>query len=171
MDKKNVKTETERVLLEHFLLYPEMEPQDAVKLLYQSEFGCAHLVLDVERAKTFLRDEWERTPRDCSHRRTDELGGGFIRAHLAPLSETELDDLASAFAASAVPAGSMEGFLSRIDALRTLAAAGEAPFSIEALEEYLSRYIALGCPAVHHSEQFRKAYSPAYRVIKKDMFD
>ena len=49
--------EFERILKEHFRSYPEMLPQDAVKLCYQSEFGCGHFAPSRERASAYLDEE------------------------------------------------------------------------------------------------------------------
>ena len=43
------------------------------------------------------------------------------------------------------------------------------PFASDALEAFLSDYLALGCPAVHHTEAFRRAYAPAYRVVLNEL--
>lgn len=161
--------ETMKILREHLALYPEMEPQDAVKLIYQSEFGCGHFLPDPERARAYLLAEWKSVPHDPSHRRTDPLGGGFIRAHLEPI-ETEAEALALAeeFIRSAKEnCGSREGLFERIEALKAAAAEGLTAFSEAEIAVFLEKYAGAGCPAVHHSESFRKKYHPAYRVIKK----
>ena len=160
--------DTKEILRLHFTLYPEMEPRDAVKLLYQSEFGCGHFIEDGERARAYLLAEWKSVPRDPAHRRTDALGGGFVRVHLEPIEdEAEALALAERFIFSAQKkTGSPEGMLSRIDALRALTGEGGAPFTAEELEAFLCGYLAAGMPAVHHSEAFRKKYHPAYRVVE-----
>ena len=38
-------------------------------------------------------------------------------------------------------------------------------FSKEALQTYLAAYREAGCPLVSHSETYRRAYRPAYRVV------
>ena len=38
-------------------------------------------------------------------------------------------------------------------------------FSKEALQTYLAAYREAGCPMVSHSETYRRAYRPAYRVV------
>jgi hypothetical protein len=48
--------------------------------------------------------------------------------------------------------------------LRACCRKGLFSFSCEALEEFLLRYRAQGCPAVSHSERYRSLYRPAYRV-------
>ena len=164
--------ETFLVLARHFELYPLMTPQDAVKLLYQSEFGCGHFAPSPERAREMLDRECAGLEKDENHRETDPIGGGFIRVHLEPLigNEPALDALASAFVRSAeTPCGSPEGFRIRLDALRSMAQSGKTPFSESELAQFLEEYEKLGCPAVHHSEVYRENYHPAYRVIERSL--
>ena len=47
----------EDILLQHFDRYPKMEPQDAVKLIYQHAFGPGHLIRDEKKAFAFLQQE------------------------------------------------------------------------------------------------------------------
>lgn len=167
-----IMNETARVLKRHFSLYPKMAPQDAVKLLYQSEFGCGHFAPSPERARQMLERECSGLEKNENHAKTEAIGGGFIRVHLEPLvgDKHALDALATAFVRSAeATCGSMDGFKIRLDALKKLAESGMAPFSMNDLAEFLEAYEKLGCPAVHHSEIFRKNYHPAYRVIKTEL--
>ena len=59
----------------------------------------------------------------------------------------------------------MDQFLRKLDALRKVTAEGVFTFDTEVLERYLADYRAAGCPPVSHSETYRQAYKPAYRVI------
>lgn len=159
--------QTERVLRLHFALYPDMEPQDCAKLLYQAEFGCGHFLPDPERAKAFLLEEWQSVRHDPAHRKTDDLGR-FVRVHLGPLDEAGLGALAEAFIRTAAkPVGSMRGFETRLAVLEKLTAEGLAAFTPGELILFLEKYRAAGCPAVHHSERYREKYHPAYRVVRK----
>ena len=56
----------------------------------------------------------------------------------------------------------------RINAVSELAYSGELPFSAYEFETALEKWKSDGCPAIHHSEEFRTNYKPAYRVIHKD---
>ena len=38
--------ELEKILQDHAKRYPQMEPTDGVKLIYQNEFGGGHLIKD-----------------------------------------------------------------------------------------------------------------------------
>lgn len=171
-DTAKMTDETILVLARHFELYPLMTPQDAVKLLYQSEFGCGHFAPSHERAREMLDMECAVLEKDENHAKIEPIGGGFVRVHLEPLvgDGPALSALADAFVRSAeTPCGSMEGFKIRLDALKKLTESGKAPFSVLELAEFLKEYEKLGYPAVHHSETYRKNYHPAYRVIKTEL--
>ena len=45
----------ESILAAHFEKYPAMRPEDAVKLIYQNEFGPGHMIPDAQRALARLR--------------------------------------------------------------------------------------------------------------------
>lgn len=171
-DTAQMTDETILVLERHFELYPLMTPQDAVKLLYQSEFGCGHFAPSPEMAREMLNRECAGLKKDETHLKTEPIGGGFVRVHLEPLvgDKSALNALATAFVRSAEsPCGSMDGFKLRLDALKSMAEGGKTPFSALELAEFMAEYEKLGCPAVHHSEIYRKNYHPAYRVIKSEL--
>lgn len=62
--------------------------------------------------------------------------------------------------------GSLEGLLQRLDVLRALAREGRLPFGRAAAERYLMDYAAQGYPPLSHSQAYRAAYRPAYRVVE-----
>ena len=73
--------ETRHVIERHIDLYPKCEPDDIVKLLYQSEFGCGHFVRSKEIAEEYLKREYEacmlttKAAAAGEHPLTDETGG------------------------------------------------------------------------------------------------
>lgn len=75
------------ILLEHFHRYPQMQLQDAVKLLYQSEFGGGHMVTSPEKSLKSLEDEWK----GCKGRKPpvvcESIGGGMHRIYIDALNE------------------------------------------------------------------------------------
>ena len=44
------------VLKSHADKYPNLTPQDVIKLIYQSAYGCVHFV-DAGRAEAYIREE------------------------------------------------------------------------------------------------------------------
>lgn len=163
--------ELEQILLRHARLYPAMEPTDAVKLIYQNEFGGGHLIRDPEAARNYLRREYAATAKNTALPQWEDIGNGIIRVFLAALPEEDLDPLGRCFAASAeAHRGSREAFLAKLALLRAMTFAGAMPFSPEALDTYLKAYQAADFPAVSHSEAYRQAYRPAYRIVLKEFW-
>ena len=155
------------ILLSHFTRYPEMTPQDAVKLVYQSAFGPGHLLADQERARAFLHRELEETPARAGAV-LEPIGGGYARLHLAAAKAAGMDEEAIFLAfltAAGHPTPGTAVFEHNLAVLEELAGAGQTPFSAQALADYLAQYRAEGCPMVSHSETYRNAYRPAYRVV------
>lgn len=161
-------------LLNHAARYPKMEPADAVKLAYQSVFGGGHLVKDEASSLTRLSEERAsvlRSPEAFTAAEPFEsIGFGRARMMLGSPALTALPDelLNRAFVLSSrEPAGDTALFSEALDILTQTALNGAFSFSPEALSEYLVRYRASGCPMVSHSETYRFAYRPAYRVVGK----
>jgi hypothetical protein len=160
------------ILLTHSARYPKMEPTDAVKLLYQSEFGGGHLISNTDACLAYLRAEWERTPFDPDAPLVEDIGGGIVRVMLAAITDADaVETLGRDFIRSAANVhGTTEGFLEKLALLRTMTAEGKFSFSLAELDEYLTAYEKAGYPAVSHSETYRRLYHPAYRVLRKEDF-
>lgn len=155
------------LLRSHATRYPKMEPVDAVKLLYQNEFGGGHMIRDPESCLQFLRREYAGVEKDPSAVKYEDIGNGRMRVYLAPLSLAELEQLGRDFLAGAqVRQGRLDSFLEKLAVLRQATEEGLFAFDLAALDAFLAAYSAAGYPMVSHSETYRAAYLPAYRVIQ-----
>ena len=160
--------ELEKILREHVKRYPLMQPTDAVKLIYQNEFGGGHLIRDEEACLNYLHREYESVEKDPTMSLYEDIGNGIVRVNLVAVKPEDLEQLGKDFIQSAAEhTGTRGRFLQKLDVLRQLTAAGHFGFGMIELEDYLLDYINSGCPMVSHSEQYRQNYAPAYRVIKK----
>lgn len=160
--------ELEQILRVHALRYLLMEPTDAVKLIFQNEFGGGHLIRDEERAIAYLRREYASVEHDDAVPREEPIGNGIVRIHLAAIPPEEVEALGRAFIRSAQGhQGSMESFLEKLAVLRNLTGEGVFRFSVSELDDYLADYEKQGYPAVSHSDAYRNAYHPAYRIVTK----
>ena len=161
--------ELEKILRDHAKCYPQMEPTDGVKLIYQNEFGGGHLIKDEGACLAYLRREYESVAYDAEKERYEPIGNGIVRVHLAALKPEELEGLGAEFIRSANNhTGSLELFLQKLNVLRSLTAQGVFAFGLEDLEAYLRSYEQAGYPPVSHSQTYRTHYHPAYRVVKID---
>ena len=158
--------ELEQILREHAKRYPLMQPCDAVKLIYQNEFGGGHLIRDEQACLNYLRREYADLEKDPTVPLYEDIGNGIVRVNLAAVREEALEQLGQDFIASAAKhKGTLDSFLNKLEVLISLTADGVFTFDADALNAYLSEYKAAGYPAVSHSPEYRQAYNPAYRVI------
>ena len=156
------------ILKVHAARYPEMEPTDAVKLIYQNEFGGGHMIRDEEACRNYLRREFAITRHDPSLPLWESIGNGIVRVNLAALEEDQypLEQLATDFIRSAGEHnGSVSAFEVKLSILRRATEEDVFAFSSADLEAYLEEYQSAGYPPVSHSPGYRAAYTPAYRVI------
>ena len=161
--------ELEHILKTHAGRYPLMQPTDGVKLLYQNEFGGGHMIRDAESCLQFLRREYATVEKDPQALREESIGNGMVRVYLPALTDEELEALGQRFLRSAAQhTGDKARFLEKLELLRRLTREGCFGFDSEALEDYLQAYKAAGYPMVSHSDAYRNAYRPAYRVVREE---
>lgn len=153
----------EKILIWHFEKYPLMEPVDAVKLCFQSAFGCGHLVKNEEFALSMLENELDATEENSGARLFEPIGGGYVRLdlHKAKAIGIPKEKICEVFIKSA-NSGEKTEFGPKIELLKELAKGERTPFLKEELFEYLSGYNG---EMVSHSERYKTEYHPAYRVI------
>ena len=114
------------ILMKHGKAHPEMDVQDAVKLLYQSEFGGGHLikdeVLSLKRIGTEFEEGRKRKPHHGEVR--ESIGGGLMRLDLDVLSQgLSPETLNRMFVLTAAgTVGSVTDFECKLDILRACAA-------------------------------------------------
>lgn len=163
------KTNTYVRLKEHFQRYPLLQVQDIFKFLYQSTFGCGHLIASPTAAAAFIRQEMLQCVESVAA--TEDLDGDFCRVHLSYIKKLRIsaDTLANLLALSAQePCGDKESLEMLLNIALSMAKNGELPFSFEHLQQEIVAWRNAGFPACHHSKAFGDAYAPAYRVIKKE---
>lgn len=141
------------LLKEHLKKYPKMQPQDGVKLLFQANFGGAHLISDKEKCLAAIEKEWSGKQNIS---RFENLGENYVRANINAFEKNELPLLCELFVNGAKP-------VKNTDSL-DLTPVKEF---FEDGEDFLSVYLKEGIRPVSHSEIYRQEYKPAYRVIPK----
>lgn len=160
-------TDTRAFLLQQCKTYPALELTDLFKALYQSVCGCEHLVGDASAAADYIRKEAaSHVPH--SGESVEPLDGDYCRVSLDVLDEgLSADTFARLFAFSAEhrdPSPLEE----KLSVLLDLAEKNEIPFSASETRNAIAQWRQAGFPACHHSESFRRAYAPAYRLMKAE---
>lgn len=149
-----------QILKEHSLRFDQMNTRDAVKLIYQNEFGCAHM-MNEPQAREYLRAEYEAVFADESAE-SEQIGEGRCRLNLAKAKALgiSVETLFRLCEISANRRGNTENYTQKTQAAIRAIQSGELPFSADELRELSS-----DCRPVSHSDEFRAAYAPSYRVV------
>lgn len=160
------------MLLDHYLRYPAMELDDAIKLVQQATMGSEHAVTDRAAADRWLREELMTMGAGPMDQVVDTLGRGgrFVRVHLRPWRALggSNEALVSAFVAAANAPRDSAPLTCALDALQRHADEYRLPWSPEEVRTAVTEWTEQGHPAIHHSERFRSEYVPAYRVVSAE---
>ena len=164
--------QTRANILAHAAKYPRAEVQDYMKYLYQSAMGCEHLVADPSAAAAYIRHEAAQAaarPRPWIER----LDGDFCRVSLDVLRDgLKPETLAALFVLSAEhQERGVQALEEKLTVFMRMVHAGELPLDVGGTEARIQQWREAGFPACHHSETFRAAYAPAYRLLKASYAD
>lgn len=164
----NAKITTTNFIKEHCLTYPKLQTQDLLKAFHQSVFGCGHFVSD--KALAFLYDELSGI-KESDSPDIEALDGDYSRVYLTYLLRHGLsaDTLFRLFVMSSeMPCTNTVVLEDKLNILLELSKSEQIPFTYDEIKTAIDEWRKDNFPACRHSEAFRKAYSPAYRVIHND---
>ena len=161
------------IFINHYKMYPKMQIQDYLKLLYQSCFGPFHLHGNPshEKVQAYIDTELENMT-TTTGRYIEEIGNGYARVYLDAVESGNIlkEELLSQFVSSMnEPVDIKEAtnlFHTGLTLFTTLCDIGILPYKTE-YEHVLTKYLKEGIRPVHHSDEYRTHYQPHYRVIKK----
>lgn len=144
-----------------------------MKRLYQTEFGGGHLIEDEEACLRRLREEIAGlTEKQRRQPYFDPFVSRFCRMNLSVSREISPEMICRIFIESSkeVPEGAWMRFQEKLRILWVLTRDRPElfPFPTGQLEAYLREYERAGGGPVSHSPAYRRAYQPAYRVVRKE---
>jgi hypothetical protein len=163
-----------QLLSSHLARYPAMQLDDIYKLLHQAALGPGHAMDNPAAARKRLDVELAALGNGHAEPAEDiispdgRLGRVHLRSFVAAGGKPDALHRAFVETANTYPA-SPDKLAKFCGCLGDLAAAGGIPFKHEEVVAYFDKISRDGYPAVHHSEAFRLAYHPAYRVIAIDL--
>lgn len=152
-------TEFEKTLRAQYKAHPSMTAQDAVKLCFQAAYGSEHVTLDLDAAKKHLYDEFERTAAQDVPL-FEQISPEVCRVNIAAWKYASLKKewLFNMFCDCVrVKNGSPELFKTYLDIAKKVLKSCD-------FNAFLKTYDG---GAVHHSEAYRKAEAPSYRIVDK----
>ena len=154
----------EKMLEGHLSRYPLLQIQDLYKLLHQAALGSEHAVSDREAVERWLTRELAEMGEGIPEPLIDPIShdGGIVRIHLRPYVAAGHDPvmLLDAFILTANEYHGDAHFLEKYwrDAVALNI------FPVSEMEEFFQGLRDTDFPAVHHSAEYERLYTPAYRV-------
>lgn len=149
--------------------HPSAEPVDVVKLCYQAVFGAEHLLEDREAAFQYLQREFDRVQPDEQEPLYECISDDICRVNLRAWKQRHLPVkwLFHMFVetASKPRQKTDKQFQHWLKEAENLADADVFGFDRKDWEAFLASYPADRPVAVHHSETYRQAQKPAYRLV------
>lgn len=158
-----------RELQQHLNAHPLAQPADLVKYCRQRAFGTSRRYSDEQEALQALAGEYASLVPNDGAPLLEQLGPDTVRLDLAGAAARGLTPAQLARACvldSRLSQPDREWFARSLDALEELAGRNTLPPACcRGMREFLARYREKGCPPLRHSEVYRNAYRPHYRVF------
>jgi len=171
----NEKDDFEWLIRRHLDRRPQMTATDVYKLLYQGVFGVGHLLGEGARHRLEAEARALRLDGQPQEPLIEEvsLDGSMVRVNLRPYLRRglPLDRLFSVMEASDQEKGRVEEFLEAWNMFVELVSSGRLTFDEDEIEAVDRNLKLSGCQPRHHSEVYRRAYAPAYRVLKRSVLE
>ena len=159
--------------------YPKARLLDIYKSCFQDYMGAEHLVNDTASARNYLEQELATTTVDDLQPWYYEpcgVEGNYVRVSLRAVKEGHIaaDALLNAFIASAGNAerSTVENWATRWQVM--VGAIDRMGLSLPYYQEdkqFIEDVLSQGKYAISHSPDYRDAYSPHYRIVKRDIFE
>ncbi|MBO5454125.1 MAG: hypothetical protein J6A69_09210 [Clostridia bacterium] len=159
---------TRDLLTAHYKKYPNLQIRDLFKYIYQSSFGCEHMVSSLVSATGHIEKERENI--SSTEILIEPLDGEYSRVHLTSknsgLSSKTLGHLF--FKSAKKETHGITALKNKLSVARELICTNKLPFSLNEFDIAVQEWENSNFNSVHHSETFRDKYSPSYRVIANE---
>lgn len=159
--------------------YPQARLLDIYKSSFQDYMGAEHLVGDRESARAYLEQELDgldATALQPWYYEPCGTEGRYVRVSVLAVLDGKIsaDELLDAFVRSAndPERPSVEQWAERWHEM--IAIIDGMKFRLPQYDEdrqFIEHVLSLGKYAISHSPEYREAYAPHYRIVKRDIFE
>ena len=159
--------------------YPKARLLDIYKSCFQDYMGAEHLVSDTATVRGYLEEELSTTDiNDLLPWYYEPCGisGNYVRVSLSTIKEglISADELLNDFIASANGGErpSLESWAARWhDIIAAIDRMGLTLPHYEQDKQSIEEILSQGKYAISHSPEYREAYAPHYRIVRRDIFE
>ena len=160
---------TRRLIVSHCEKYPGLTLQDLFKFLYQSAFGCEHLLGYRGDVVEYLASEYKGGGKR-SKNEVEPLDGDYSRVHLGVMRDGLSKETFGAlfFLSAKHEENAVASLREKLEITWEMILEGALPFSEIEFTAAEKLWKKKGYPPLHHSEKFRSLYHPAYRLVSNE---
>ncbi|MBX2989531.1 MAG: hypothetical protein KF749_00025 [Bacteroidetes bacterium] len=165
-------------LVEHHLSTKKnVAVRDVYKMLYHAHFGVEHLLTDTAGIRSYLLRElgsMSATPENEPLAERISTTNTMVRINLRPFTARNLDPellVKAMFASAAETTPDTFQFRREWNMYVDLVRYGFLDFPMNEVHEVSRLIEEKGIVPVHHSEAYREANHPAYRVVQRRVFE
>lgn len=153
-----------------------MRCADIYKLIYQAAMGSAHSIISTETARKYFSREISNPGTGPAEPVVDTIAhdGSIVRVNIRPylLAGCDTDKLFDAFIRTGREFNGSPDILELYcNWITGMMIENLLNSDLESIDSYLNETAESGYPSVHHSQVYRKAYSPSYRVISSSLIE
>ncbi len=161
------------VCLYHLNHYPLMRLQDLVKLIYQHEFGANHLIKDDETMIREIELEFSQHSKEKNIELFDQVSTQLFRINLnhPRVKPFHLSTIAKAFRKSLATSNDFQLFKEKLKIVYDITSRYDCMWDQHEAKRFLDDYESNQFPPLSHSNQYKEAYHPSYRLVSKDFKD
>lgn len=151
------------ILKKHLRLYPKIQAEDIIKLCYQNEFGCEHLMIDQKQSLQMLIQE--SASLDKQDMKIEPIGNHLVRLYFGQLTQVEAYTMHQLLVLTATThKGNVASFINKLHLCQQY-------LNDSIIDQKINDYLAKGIEAIHHSQLYHQTYEPHYRVIHEDFLN
>lgn len=163
--------ELKEIIKNEYKKRPHMEVLDYLKLIYQNEFGAAHIGFCEVQSKESILEEWG-CPINDDEEVYEYIGNGIGRANIGKIKEMgiSMETFSRIFSLSGRgKPGKDSEFLKKAEILKECAESKEIPLSAKEIDVFLEYMEERDFSPVSHSMGYKVKYNPHYRLVRREI--
>lgn len=148
--------------------YPLCEVRDIIKLIYQNEFGNGHMLGDKSKVLAMIMAEYKEST--VPYPLFENIGNNYYRLNLGQAKKLNIDPdiIADVFIKSAeYSVGSKKQFCKKIEAFIDICES--LNFTKTDALDIFNHIKESNFAPISHSDEYKKVYKPAYRLVHKNV--
>lgn len=154
--------------------YPEATLQDIYKTMYQDRFGVAHILAEHDVMCRYIAKEVGLTAGPCDNY-YEPCGwrGEYVRVDLRAVRDGLItaEELTDMLIETAVLADDVDAAMWQEEWSTICEVCDDLVIGLDGYDSDLQMLIQLAaeCRTVHHSDSYREAYNPHYRIVHRSL--